>query len=141
MTHYLLDTNVISETARPRPNERVVEWIRSLTSLSLPAIAVYELAAGIRRLPPGKRRTFLDGWFADLLEPGCEVLALDRDGALASADIEMAAREKRRAVEHRDLLILGIARSRSFGIATRNVSHFRGLNVPIYNPFDDVYDL
>lgn len=141
MTQYILDTNVISETVRPKPDSRVIAWIRSLPSLLLPAVTVYELAAGIRRLGPGRRRVFLDAWFADLLGSGSVVLPLDRDAALASADIEIAARNKRRVVEHRDLLILGIAQSRAFGIATRNVSHFRGLNVPIYNPFEDVYDL
>lgn len=141
MTRYVIDTNVISETARPKPDPRVIEWIRSLPVLSLTAVTVYELAAGIRRLPAGRRRVFLEAWFADLLGSGCEVLALDQDGALTSADIDVAARSKGRSIEHRDLLVLGIARARAFGIATRNVSHFRGLNVPIYNPFDDVFDL
>lgn len=141
MTQYVLDTNVISETVRPKPDARVIEWIRSLPSLLLTAVTVYELAAGIRRLPPGRRRTFLEAWLANLLDAGCEVLPLDRDGALASADLHIAARSKRRGIEHRDLLILGIAKSRSLGIATRNAAHFRGLNVPIYNPFEDTYDL
>lgn len=66
---------------------------------------------------------------------------MDQNEALTSADIEVAARSKGRSIEHRDLLVLGIARTRAFGIATRHVSHFRGLNVPIYNPFDDVYEL
>ena len=141
MTRYVLDTNVISETARKKPDPRVIEWIRSLPVLSITAITVYELAAGIRRLANGKRRVFLEAWFADLLGSGCEVLSLDQDGALAGADIEVAARGKGRSVDHRDLLIIGIARSRTLAIATGNVSHFRGLNVPIYNPFDDVHEL
>ena len=141
MTQYVLDTNVISETARLKPDARVVAWIHSLPVLWLSAVTVYELASGIRRLPPGKRRTFLEAWFAGLLGSGGEVLPLDQDAALASADMDAAARHARRVIEHRDLLILGIARSRSCGIATRNVSHFHGLNVPLYNPFEDTYDL
>jgi hypothetical protein len=39
------------------------------------------------------------------------------------------------------LLILGTAKARSMGVATRNVTHLRGLGVPIYDPFDDVYIL
>ena len=141
MTDYLLDTNVISETARPRPDPQVLEWIGRLSSLLLPAVAVYELAAGIKRVPAGKKRRFLDEWFADLLASNCDVLALDRDAALACAELEATARHQRRVVEHRDLLILGTAKARSMGVATRNVTHLRGLGVPIYDPFDDVYIL
>jgi predicted nucleic acid-binding protein len=102
---------------------------------------VYELAAGIKRVPAGKKRRFLDEWFADLLASNCDVLALDRDAALACAELEATARHQRRVVEHRDLLILGTAKARSMGVATRNVTHLRGLGVPIYDPFDDVYIL
>ena len=141
MTRFLLDTNVISETARQRPEPRVIEWIRRQPSLLLPAIAVYELAAGVKRAPAGRRRLFLDEWLADLLASDCEVLALDRDAALASAEIESDARRRKRVVEHRDLLLLGTAKARSLGVATRNVAHLRGLGVPIYDPFKDAHVL
>ena len=140
MTQYLLDTNVISETARQEPNLQVLEWIRLLPALKLPAVAVYELAAGIRHLPAGRRRRFLEEWFADLMG-SCDVLPLDRDGALACADLEAVARQQKRVIEHRDLLILGIAKAHAFGVATRNIAHFRGLNVPVYDPFADVHAL
>ena len=141
MTGYLLDTNVISETARHRPNARVVDWIRRLPALLLPSVALYELAAGVKRLPAGRRRAFLDGWLADLLASELTVLALDRDAALACADIEVLAHHQRRVIEHRDLLILGTAKASALGVATRNISHFRGLSVPIYDPFEDVHVL
>ena len=141
MTGHLLDTNVISETARQKPNAQVVEWIRRLPSLLLPSVAVYELAAGVKRLPAGRRRSFLEAWLADLLASEINVLALDRDAALACADIEISARHQRRVIEHRDLLILGTAKAHSVGVATRNVAHFRGLSVPVYDPFEDVHVL
>jgi toxin FitB len=139
VTDYLLDTNVISETARERPSANVVEWIRQRPSLILPAVAVYELAAGIKRAPAGKRRRFLDDWFAALLASDCEILAFDREAALACAELEVTARHQKRVIEHRDLLILGTAKARGMGVATRNVAHFRGLGVPIYDPFEDVH--
>ena len=88
----------------------------------MPPIAIYELAVGVKRSPAGKRRQFLEEWFADLLGSECEVLAFDRDAALASAEIEAEARRHRRVVKHRDLLMLGTAKARSVGIATRNVT-------------------
>jgi len=141
VTRYLLDTNVISETARQNPNANVIEWIRHLPALVLPAIAIYELSAGVKRAPAGKRRRFLEEWLADLLGAECDILPLDRDAALASAEIEIEARRQKRTVEHRDLLILGTAKAHSLGVATRNVAHLRGLGVPIYDPFEDAYIL
>ena len=139
MPSFLLDTNVISETARKKPDARVLAWVGALTSMALPAIAVYEIAARIQRLPPGQKRAFLDEWFAELLGSGCEVVPFDREAALACAALEAEARHARRTIETRDLFILAIAKSRALGVGTRNVDHFRGFGIPVYDPFKDVH--
>jgi predicted nucleic acid-binding protein len=48
---YLVDTNVISETARPEPDRQVILWLGQLSIVTLPAIGLYEIASGIQRLP------------------------------------------------------------------------------------------
>ena len=63
-----------------KPNDRVVEWIRSLATLSLPAIAVYELAAGIRRLPPG---TVIDFCWAGQRDENVALLCCGCLGSIA----------------------------------------------------------
>jgi len=138
VTRYLLDTNIISETSRPKPDPNVIRWIGQLPSITLPAVGIYEIAAGIHRLPAGKRREFLEDWFAGLLASDCDVLPFDCDAALACAVLEAQARQRRRTIEQRDLLILAIAKSRELVVATRNVSHFCGFGVPVYDPFSDV---
>lgn len=139
MSRFLLDTNVISETARKKPDPRLLAWISTLPSMALAAITVYEIASGIHRLSAGEKRAFLEEWFAELLGSGCDILPFDRDAALACAALEAEARRERRTVETRDLFILAIARSQTLGVATRNVTHFRGFGVPIYDPFKDVH--
>ncbi len=136
MSSFLLDTNVLSETSRPRPDERVLHWLGGLAQLKIPAVALYELASGIRLLGPGDKRFFLEGWFDELLRSEPVIVPIDADAAFASADVAVLARKQKRHVEHRDLLILGVALSRGLTVSTRNVSHFRGLGVPVYNPFD-----
>jgi predicted nucleic acid-binding protein len=137
VTSYLIDTNVISETARPNPDASVIRWLGQLSPLVLPAIGVYEIASGIQRLAAGKKREFLEAWLAELLGSDCEVLPFDSSAALECAALESEARRRGRAVELRDLLILAIAKSQGLGIATRNVTHFRGFGVPIYDPHTD----
>jgi predicted nucleic acid-binding protein len=138
MSSYLLDTNVISETTRPRPDVHVLRWLGGLSTLHLPAVGVYEIASGIQRVPVGRKRNFLDAWLAELLESDCEVLPFDRDATLSCASLESEARRRGRAFELRDLLILATAKAHHLGVATRNVSHFRGFGVPVYDPFTDV---
>lgn len=136
MIHYLVDTNVISETARPEPDGHVALWLSQLSTVILPAVGVYEIASGIQRLPAGRKREFLEEWLAELLASDCDVLPFDRDAALSCAFLDAEARRRGRSIELRDLLILAIAKSRGLGVATRNVSHFRGFGVPVYNPFN-----
>ena len=136
---YLLDTNVISETARKKPDSKVLAWVGQLSAMALPAVTVYEIASGIQRLPPGDKRAFLEEWFAELLGSGCDVIPFDREAALACAALEAEGRHKRRTIEIRDLFILAIAKSRALRVATRNVHHFRGFGVPVYDPFLDIH--
>jgi toxin FitB len=138
---YLIDTNVVSEAAKPIPDANVLRWLGQRFPLVLPSIAVYEIASGIQRLAPGKRREFLEAWLAELLDTAYDVLPFDGSAALACAALESEARRLGRAFELRDLLILAIAKSRDLGIATRNVSHFRGFGVPLYDPFNDLHIL
>ena len=139
MASYLLDTNIVSETTRKKPDAKVLTWLGTLPVMMLPAVAVFEIASGIQRLPATDKRSYLEEWFGELLNSGCEILAFDRNAALACAALEAEARHSRRTVETRDLFILAIAKSRALGIATRNVLHFRGFGVPVYNPFKDIH--
>ena len=54
---FLLDTNVISEPKRARPDEGVIAWLgdQLLSDLHISVITVGELRRGIVRLEPGRR--------------------------------------------------------------------------------------
>jgi len=138
---YLLDTNVISEVVRPQPDGNVIRWLGQLPFMILPAIGVYEISSGIQRLPAGKKREFLEDWLAEILASDCDVLPFNLDAALSCAALEAEARRLGRTIELRDLLILATARSQDIGVATRNISHFRGFGIPVYDPFSDAHIL
>lgn len=133
---YLLDTNVISETAKPQPAAAVVAWLEKQAPLVLSAITVYELSRGVERIS-GKKRLFFDGWLAALLGGNARILPFDQPAALAAAAIDGDARRHGRPVQDRDLFILATARSHGLRLATRNLSDFRGHGVGLYDPFDD----
>ncbi len=71
MSGFLLDTNVISELVRARPDPGVTQWIEATDEslLYLSVLTLGEIRKGISSLPDAKRRTALEAW-------------LDRDMAL-----------------------------------------------------------
>lgn len=61
---FLLDTNVLSEPTRPRPDPGVLAWLASVDEddVFICAITIAEIRKGIQRLSPGRKRTRLDEW-------------------------------------------------------------------------------
>ena len=78
---FLLDTCVVSEGPRPRPNEDVANWLteRETTSLYISAVTAGELRYGVDRLPRGRESNRLHLWLEETLQKGFagRVLAFD----------------------------------------------------------------
>lgn len=55
---YLIDTNVVSEISRTKPNSRVVKWLNALRleEQFLSALSFGEIRYGIERLQYGPER-------------------------------------------------------------------------------------
>ena len=57
---FLVDTNIFSEPLKPKPDPKIVAWLREHEDgLYVSAITIGELRRGIERLPNGRRRTQL----------------------------------------------------------------------------------
>ena len=92
----ILDTNVLSETLRPTPSARVLEWMRSepASALFTTAITESELLYGIALLPEGRRRQSLES-VVDLIfaeDLAGRVLPFDSAAAREFADIAASRR-------------------------------------------------
>lgn len=132
---YLVDTDVVSETAKPSPHAGVLRWLSEHQRLAISAVTVFELARGVESVTaPGKRK-FLDEWLAALLSGPFDVLPFDTGAALAASEIEGSARRAGRPIDTRDLFILATARAAGMSVATRNGRHFRGRGVLVVDPF------
>lgn len=53
-TTFLVDTNVLSELARPRPDHRVVAWARTVVRVSLSVLTLEEIHFGLARKPSAR---------------------------------------------------------------------------------------
>lgn len=131
----ILDTNVLSETLRPTPSTRVLEWMRSEppSAFFTTAITELELLYGIALLPEGRRRQSLESVieliFAEDLAG--RVLPFDSAAAREFADIAASRRRAGRPISEADARIAAIARSRGASLATRNLGDFIGCRLEL----------
>jgi predicted nucleic acid-binding protein len=132
-----LDTNVISETMRLRPNPAVVDWlIRHDAELALSSVVIAEIAFGINKLPPDQRAhrlaAGLDAWrqrFAG------RVFAFTEECALTYGTLMGAAARRGRSMSAQDGMVAAIAITHGSKLATRNTANFDGTSVELVNPW------
>jgi toxin FitB len=140
MSGFLLDTNVLSEAVRTKPEPRVLDWIGAAdeTILYLSVLTLGEIRKGLALLPQGKRRTRIEAWievevqarFAGRILPVTSAVA-DRWGLLAAE-----AKKKGRALATIDGLLAATAQEDNLTIVTRNVRDFCDTHALLLNPWD-----
>lgn len=139
MSGFLLDTNVISELIRPRPDAKVAAWISSTDEnlLSLSVLTFGEIRKGIAALPATARRARLEAWldhdlalrFAGRILPVDQPVA-DRWGRLSA---EVAS--KRMVLPVVDGLLAATALHHNLTLVTRNSRDIEPTSVPFFNPW------
>lgn len=135
----LLDTNVVSEPLRPRPSEKVLEWlVEHDAELALPSVAIAEVAFGIEKIRPEQRAARLaeglDGWrgrFSD------RIFSFTEDAALAYGELMGRSARAGHTRTVQDGMIAAIARVHGAAIATRNTTDFEGLDIDLVDPWND----
>ncbi len=137
--NFLLDTNVVSEWTKQRPNAGVVAWLAEADEdrVFISVVTLAELRHGIERLPAGARRGRLDAWLSEDLPFRFEARVLPVDTGTANAWGKVMARGQAagRPVSTMDAFIAATAEQHDLTLVTRNVSDFEALNVRLLNPW------
>jgi predicted nucleic acid-binding protein len=136
---FLLDTNVVSEWIKPRPNPGVVAWIADVDEdrVFLSVVTLAELRYGIERLAPGQRRTRLGDWLEDELPLRFEGRILNIHPAVADTCGRLVARAEAmgRPTEAMDAFIAATAEVHGLTVVTRNISDFQSLAKNVLDPW------
>ena len=131
---YILDTNVISELRRNKPHGAVLAWLQTVTAhqLFLSAVTLGEIQVGIEttRAQDIKKAQEIEAWLEKIID---SFSVLPMDGKAFRIWAQMMQGRSNTISE--DAMIAAIAKANNLAIATRNTSDFKGLGVPLVNPF------
>ena len=144
MTGFLLDTNVISETAPacPSRDRAVIRWLEVRTDkLFLSVVTVAEIEAGIAyaaRREAHREAALLSDWLdAVLALYGDRILPLKLDAARTAGQLSGKARAAGLSPSFADIAIAATAMQYGLTVLTKNLRHFQPLGIAVLDPFLD----
>ncbi|RCS21925.1 type II toxin-antitoxin system VapC family toxin [Phyllobacterium salinisoli] len=135
----VLDTNVISELWKIKPDSRVLAWIdaQMVETLYISTITVAELRFGVASMPEGNRRTTYQDRLEKEVLPAFtgRILSFDLGASQAYATLMAGARKIGKAIGKADGYIAATAAARGLIVATRDTSPFEAAGLKIINPW------
>lgn len=133
---YLLDTNVLSELRRKKPNAGVVAWFskRPATALYLSVLTLGEMRKGVEAAIDIERRAALSDWLDVELPAFFAGRILPIDARVADRWGHLMA-EVKRPIPAVDSLLAATAMHHGLTMVTRNEKDFSDLGVPVINPW------
>lgn len=139
---FLLDTNVISELMKPRPNRPVAKWVDATSEelLHLSVITIGEVRKGIDLLDEADpRRAALQSWLDRDVRVRFAGRLLSFDDAVAErwGQLEALAKKRRLTLPTIDAQLAATALHHGLTFVTRNTVDIAPTGVPVFNPWRD----
>jgi predicted nucleic acid-binding protein len=136
---WLLDTNVVSELSRPKPNRRVIDFVASqpLEQLFVSAVTLAELRYGIENVHDPIRRSALSDWLTHAVRPMFEqrILQVSEDVMLKWRILVEHGRTLRHTFSQPDLIIAATALQYGLCCVTRNTKDYDRTGAELLNPW------
>jgi predicted nucleic acid-binding protein len=135
----VLDTNVLSETLRPKPADSVRRWMieQPAPNLFTTSICEAEILYGLALIPAGRRCTALQREIVAIFGETFlgRILPFDSPAARAFAQIAATRRNHGRPISDLDAQIAAITSSHGATLATRNTDDFADCGIRLVNPW------
>jgi predicted nucleic acid-binding protein len=136
---FLLDTNVVSEWVKPKPNRGVITWLAEVDEdrVFLSVVTLAELRHGVERLADGNRRKRLDAWVRNEIPLRFEGRLLPVDHAIAESWGRVVAQREAtgRPIGVMDAFIAATANVHKLTLVTRNEADFEAAVEEVINPW------
>jgi predicted nucleic acid-binding protein len=138
VTGWLLDTNILSELRRPRPERKVLAFIAAqpLEHLHVSVVTFAEIRFGIEIVADAGRRAELQDWLTHKVRPMFEqrVLPMSEDIMFKWRLLVEDGRKARHTFSQPDLIIAATALDHGLTVVSRDVGDYRKARVPVLNP-------
>lgn len=139
---WLLDTNILSEIRRLKPEPKVLAFIAAspLDELYISAVTLAELRFGIERLGAGGRHEELSRWLTYTIRPmfNQRVLPITEDILFRWRVLMEEGRKAGHTYSQPDLMIAATALHHGFSVVTRDRSDFEKAGVTVLNPWEEM---
>jgi len=141
VTGWLLDTNVLSELRRPKPNPKVVGFVasKSLDLLFVSIVTFAEIRFGIERVSDATHRAELTEWLTHKVRPMFEqrTLPVSEDVMFKWRLLVEDGRKAGHTNSQPDLIIAATALHHGLTVVSRDTSDFNKARIPVLNPWRD----
>lgn len=139
MSGWLLDTNILSELRRKRPEPRVVAFVAAqpLEELYISAVTLAEIRFGIESLPDANRRAELTDWLTNKVRPMFEqrVLPISEDIMFKWRLLVEEGRKVGHTFSQPDLIIAATGLQHGLTIVSRDTEEFLMARAPVLDPW------
>jgi predicted nucleic acid-binding protein len=137
---FLLDTNIISELVKPKPQANVTEWVENTDEslLYLSVLTLGEIRRGIAALPQSRRRATLEAWLDKDLRARFEsrILVIDQEVADRWGLLTAAARNSGIVLPVIDGLLAATALEHNLTLVTKDTGQIPSMGVAVFNPWE-----
>lgn len=142
MRGWLLDTNIVSELRKPKPDSKVINFIAAQPGemLFVTDVTLAEITYGIEQLGDAARRTDLRLWLERNLRPlfAGRILAITEDVIVRWKTMVVEGQKRGHTFGQPDLFIAAIAALQGLVVVSRDVSEFVEAGVPVFDPWVSV---
>jgi predicted nucleic acid-binding protein len=136
---FLLDTNVVSERIKPRPNTNVIGWFDSVNMREafISVITLAELRRGVERMADGSRRRAIERWLQSELMRRFHgrIIAVDERIANMWGEVVAERDGMGRPMAAMDAFIAATARVHGLTLVTRDIADFAGSVPSLLDPW------
>lgn len=139
LTDWLLDTNILSELRRPKPERKVIAFVEGqpLDLLFISAVTLAEFRFGIELLPEAACRLHLNDWLTHEVRPMFEqrVLPITEEIMFKWRLLLEEGRKVGHTFSQPDLIIAATALHHGLTVVSRDTGECAKANVAVFNPW------
>lgn len=124
--HYLLDTNILAEPLRPKPNDQIIDHLRRFQNeIAITSVVWHEMWFGCNRLPRSAKRDTIEDYLTRVVATNVPILSYDQQAATWHAAERARLTAIGQTPSFSDGMIAAVAKTNNLILVTFNLDDFQ----------------